>query len=83
MNQANDTNEDDDERRTTTMRKHITQDSNQHKKNPNMPETNQDSTSVYKDLVEFLQSSRQDIRLEATKAVLQVVHDRYVNMKSV
>jgi hypothetical protein len=40
--------------------------------------SNQDSSSVYKDLVQFLQSSRADLRLEATKAVLQVVSDRYV-----
>ena len=35
--------------------------------------TNQDNNSVYEDLKGFLQSSRADLRLEATKAVLQVV----------
>jgi hypothetical protein len=39
---------------------------------------NQDNASVYKDLIGFLQSSRADLKLEATKAVLQVVTDRYV-----
>ena len=38
--------------------------------------TNQDNSSVYKDLIQFLQASRADLRLEATKAVLQVVSDR-------
>ena len=38
-----------------------------------MATTNQDNASVYEDLKGFLQSSRVDLRLEATKAVLQVV----------
>eukprot|EP00980_Cylindrotheca_fusiformis_P004273 scaffold918_cov126-Cylindrotheca_fusiformis.AAC.52 len=38
--------------------------------------SNQDSSSVYKDLIQFLQSPRADLKLEATKAVLQVVTDR-------
>jgi hypothetical protein len=33
-------------------------------------------SSVYQDLIQFLQSPRPDLRLEATKAVLQTVHDR-------
>jgi hypothetical protein len=37
--------------------------------------SDQDNSSVYKDLMEFLQSPRADLRLEATKAVLQVVTD--------
>ncbi|KAL3939854.1 MAG: hypothetical protein SGBAC_005489 [Bacillariaceae sp.] len=37
---------------------------------------NQDSSSTYKDLIQFLQASRADLKLEATKAVLQVVPDR-------
>jgi hypothetical protein len=44
--------------------------------------SNQDSSSVYKDLVQFLQAPRADLRLEATKAVLQVVSDRYVFLES-
>jgi hypothetical protein len=38
--------------------------------------TNNDTSSVYHEFIEFLQSSRADLRLEATKAVLQVVSDR-------
>lgn len=38
--------------------------------------TNNDTASVYGDLIEFLHSTRADLRLEATKAVLQVVDDR-------
>lgn len=38
--------------------------------------SNQDNSSVYKDLIQFLQSQRADLKLEATKAVLQVVSDR-------
>ncbi|CAJ1963701.1 unnamed protein product [Cylindrotheca closterium] len=38
--------------------------------------SNQDSTSVYKDLIQFLQAPRMDLKMEATKAVLQVVSDR-------
>ncbi len=40
--------------------------------------TNNDTLTIYKDLIEFLQSPRQDLRLEAVKAVMHVVHDRYV-----
>jgi hypothetical protein len=39
--------------------------------------TNQDDASVYQDLLTFLQSpQRADLRLEATKAVLQCSPDR-------
>lgn len=41
-----------------------------------MSSTNQDQNSVYQELIGFLESQRQDLRLEATKAVLQVVGDR-------
>lgn len=41
-----------------------------------MSSSNQDNSSVYKDLIGFLQSPRADLRVEATKAVLQVVTDR-------
>jgi hypothetical protein len=44
--------------------------------------SNQDSSSVYIDLVQFLKASRADLKLEATKAVLQVVSDRYVFLES-
>lgn len=40
------------------------------------PSTNNDTASIYKDLIEFLQSPRLDLRLEAAKAVIQVIHDR-------
>jgi Domain of unknown function (DUF383)/Domain of unknown function (DUF384) len=39
--------------------------------------TNNDASSLYKDLLEFLRSPRVDLRLEATKAVLKIVSDRY------